>query len=154
MGSEREIELTEEAVPLDGIEDAASDLIRMHGGEVRAVTAGRIDFVLPERRGVAAAGGIGCTLSWIGESEGEGRVTISADRDIEAPKLQRLALLTVGSLGALLWLLWPFFPEYAALAWIGGAVAFATYFLSLRRNHGGAVASLLKHLAAVQRQSP
>jgi hypothetical protein len=76
---------------------------------------------------------------------------VVADASIEPPKFQRVALLLVGVSGALLWTLWPFFPNMGPLAWIGGAVAFATYFLTARTTTSGIASDLLQRLARRQR---
>src|SRR5258708_14444558 len=97
-------------------------------------------FTLPLRRGVAAAGGIECTVSWAAVEEGQAVVKLVCNRDVDAPKLQRVLFLVAGVVGALLFMIWPFFPhskELGALAWIGGVVALAVYLLTLRQTRGG-----------------
>ena len=51
--------------------------------------------------------------------------------------------------------IWPFFPqrrEFGALAWIGGAVAIAVYFLTLRKTSGGIALDFLQRLVRRQRE--
>ena len=51
-------------------------------------------------------------------------------------------------------MIWPFFPhqqELGTLAWMGGIVALAVYFLSLRRTSGGIAFDFLQRLARRQR---
>jgi hypothetical protein len=51
-------------------------------------------------------------------------------------------------------MLWPFYPaqrEWGTLAWIGGAIALAVYFLTLRRTSGGIANDFLQRLARRQR---
>lgn len=147
------VELTEDRVPIEGIEASISELVEMYGGEVRAERDGAREITLPLRRGVATAGSIECTVSWTGG----GTVTILCDRDVDAPRPQRVMLLVAGVIGAVLFMLWPFFPnerEMGALAWIGGAVAIAVYVMTLRRTSGGIAADFLQRLAARQREAP
>ena len=80
---------------------------------------------------------------------------MTCDREIDAPKWQRVLLLAVGVVGALLFTVWPFFPqrrEFGALAWIGGAVAIAVYFLTLRKTSGGIALDFLQRLVRRQRE--
>src|SRR5207247_412510 len=54
----------------------------------------------------------------------------------------------------LLFMIWPFFPhsqELGTLAWIGGAVAFAVYLMTLRKTSGGIAYDFLRRLARAQR---
>jgi hypothetical protein len=147
----RQIEVMEDRVPLANIHEAATELIELYGGEVRDREAESIHFILPSRRGVAAAGGVDCRMTWHPDDDGHGTVRVVADASIEPPKFQRVALLLVGVSGALLWTLWPFFPNLGPLAWIGGAVAFATYFLTARTTTSGIASDLLQRLARRQR---
>jgi hypothetical protein len=110
--------------------------------------------VLPLRRGVAAAGGVQCTLSWQPAGEGEATVRLVCDREVDAPRAQRVALLVAGVIGSLLFLLWPFMEarrQFGALAWLGGAVAIAVYLLTLRKTSGGIAFDFLQRLARRQR---
>ncbi|HEX3583264.1 MAG TPA: hypothetical protein VH087_15950, partial [Thermoanaerobaculia bacterium] len=114
-------------------------------------------FVLPLRRGVSTGGGVECTVSWAPDDEHEATVTLTCNRDIDAPRTQRILLLLVGVIGALLFTVWPFLPhpvEFGALAWIGGAVAIAVYFLTLRKTSGGLAYDFLQRLARRQRDIP
>ena len=142
-------EFTEDRIPLDGIEEAISELVDLYGGEVKASRLNEREFVLPLRRGVAVSGGIQCTISWTNET-----VRLVCDRDVDAPKGQRVAMLIAGVIGALFFMIWPFFPhqqELGTLAWMGGLVALAVYFLTLRRTSGGIAFDFLQRLAQRQR---
>src|SRR4051812_36261153 len=105
------VELTEDRVPLDGIEGTVEELVELYGGELTSSGMNRRQFTLPLRRGVATAGGVECTLSWAAGDEGEGTVTLVCDRDIDAPKSQRIAMLVAGVIGSLLFMIWPFFAN-------------------------------------------
>jgi hypothetical protein len=140
------IELTEDGVPLEGIEESFRELVDLYGGTVK----NEREFTLPLRRGVPSSGSVECTISWADDT-----VTLTASRDVDAPKYQRVLLLLAGVIGSLLFLLWPFYPsqrEYGTLAWLGGAVAIAVYIISLRRTSGGIVADFLQRLARRQRE--
>lgn len=145
------VELTEDEVPLEDIRQTATDLIDLYGGEIRSSADRAIDFTLPARRGVAASGGVECRLTWQADDATQGSVTMSAEKEAGAPKFQQVALLLVGTLGALLWLMWPFYPAMGTLSWIGGAVAFAAYFLTLKRTRGGLASDFLQRLVKAQR---
>lgn len=143
-------EFTEDRVPLEGIETSIEELVEMYGGEIHDVRDGARDFTLPLRRGLATGGAIECTVSWAGD----GTVTLQSNRDVDAPRGQRVLLLVAGVVGSLLFMLWPFFPherEMGALAWVGGAIAIAVYVMTLRRTSGGVAADFLQRLAARQR---
>jgi hypothetical protein len=147
------MELTEDRVPLDGIDETVRELVDLYGGTMNATRERERDFTLPLRRGVASSGGVECTLSW---ADGES-LTLSTNRDVDAPKYQRVMLLLAGVIGSVLFLLWPFYPgqrEYGTLAWLGGAVAIAVYIISLRRTSGGIAADFLQRLARRQRELP
>jgi hypothetical protein len=157
MPEARPVEFTEDRVPYEGIEEAIGELVELYGGEVTRSQLQERAFILPLRRGVAQAGGVECTLSWAANDEHEATVTLRCDRDVDAPKAQRVAMLIVGVAGSLLFMMWPFFPpqrELGALAWIGGAVAIAVYFLSLRKTSGGLAFDFLQRLARRQRVIP
>lgn len=141
----------EERVPLEGIADTAADLVELYGGRVISVSELEVRFVLPQRRGAAASGGVESVLSWEEVSPGEGTVTVRGDQHVAPPTFQRVAILVVGVAGALLWLLWPFFPSIGPLAFLGGVAAFATYLLTLRTPTGSA-ADFLQKLARSQRE--
>jgi hypothetical protein len=148
----RPVTFSEERVPVEGIDEGVDELVDLYGGEMTSRGATERKFTLPLRRGVAAGGGVACTLSW----SGDGEVTMTCDRDVDAPKAQRLLLLVAGVVGALLFTIWPFFPQhkqFGALAWIGGAVAVSVYFLSLRKTSGGIALDFLQRLVRRQRET-
>jgi hypothetical protein len=83
-------------------------------------------------------------------------VTITCDRDVDAPKTQRVLLLLAGVVGAVMFMLWPFFPGekgYGTLAWLGGVIAIAVYLMTLRKTSGGIAYDFLQRLAARQRNA-
>ena len=144
------MQFTEDRVPTQNIESTIADLVELYGGEVKAERANARDVVLPLRRGVATAGAIECSLTWEDET-----VTITTNREIDAPKAQRVALLLIGVAGALMFTVWPFFAharQSGALAVFGAIVAIAVYFLTLKKTSGGLAADFLRRLAARQRQ--
>jgi len=151
------VELTEDRIPRSGIEETIAELVDLYGGEMKAERDNERDFVLPLRRGVAVSGGVECTVSWAPPDENDVETTVKfvCNREIDAPKAQRLALLLAGVAGALLFTLWPFFAgrtnQLGALAWIGGVVALAVYFLTLKRTSGGLAYDFLQRLAQRQR---
>jgi drug/metabolite transporter (DMT)-like permease len=150
----RPVELQEDRIPMAGIEETISNLIDLYGGELTASGANERRFVLPMRRGLAAAGGVACTVSWAPSEVGEAMVTLVCNRDVDAPKVQRVFLLVAGVVGSLLFMIWPFFlhsRELGTLAWIGGVVAFAVYFMTLRKTSGGIAHDFLRRLAREQR---
>jgi hypothetical protein len=144
------VELTEDRVPLGGIEESIAELVDVYGGDISASRENARDFTLPLRRGVASSGSVEFTISWAGDV-----VTLLCNRDVDAPKFQRVMLLAAGVIGSVLFLLWPFYPgqrEYGTLAWLGGAVAIAVYLISLRKTSGGIAADFLQRLARRQRE--
>jgi hypothetical protein len=149
------VELTEDRVPFDGIEETIDVMVGLYGGEMTFSGERQRRFILPLRRGVAAAGGVECTLSWVAEEGGQATLTLVCDRDVDAPKAQRVAMLMAGVVGALLFTIWPFFPkaptQLGALALFGGAVAIAVYMLSLRKSSGGIASDFLQRIARRQR---
>lgn len=148
------VTFTEDRIPVEGIEEAIPELVGLYGGDMKESRDRERSFVLPLRRGVAAGGGVECTVSWSEGAAGEAVVTLTCDRDVDAPKAQRILMLAAGVAGALLFTLWPFFPqrrEFGVLAWIGGAIALAVYFLSLRKTSGGIAYDFLQRLAKRQR---
>lgn len=156
MTETQAVELTEDGVPFDGIEEAIGELVELYGGELTASREHARDFRLPLRRGVAGAGAVECTVSWEPDDEQDATVTMHCNRDLDAPKTQRVLLLLAGVAGAMLFMLWPFFPgqkQYGTLAWLGGVVAIAVYLMTLRRTSGGLAADFLQRLAARQRGS-
>ncbi|HVT03737.1 MAG TPA: hypothetical protein VHL58_10240 [Thermoanaerobaculia bacterium] len=147
-----QFEWVEEQIPLQGIEKTAVELIEMYGGEISSSSSDEITFFLPRRRGVAASGSIDCRLSWgDGGSDGGGTVKIATARNANE-KAQKIALLIAGVFGASIWLLWPFFPNLGAASWLGGVIAFAAYFLTLKKTDGGLAFDLLQRLASSQRE--
>jgi hypothetical protein len=98
-----------------------------------------------------------CTVSWAIDAGEEATVTLVCNREVDAPKSQRIAILVIGVIGALLFTIWPFFGKAAAqlgtLAWVGGFVALAVYFLTLRKSAGGLAYDFLQRLARRQREN-
>lgn len=152
----RPVELTEDRVPFEGIEETIAELVDLYGGEMTAERDGAREFRLPLRRGMAGAGAVECTISWAADDAHDATVKLHCDRDVDAPKFQRVMLLLAGVIGAMLFMLWPFFPgqkQFGTLAWLGGAVAIAVYLMTLRRSSGGLAVDFLQRLAARQRSS-
>lgn len=152
MTEPKPVELTEDRVPLEGIEESIDELVEMYGGEVTATRERARDFTLPLRRGGGGGGAVECTVSW-GE---DGMVTLATNRNVDAPKLQRALLLIAGVVGSIMFMLWPFFPhesEYGTLAWLGGIIAIAVYLMTLRKTSGGIAFDFLQRLAGRQRAS-
>jgi hypothetical protein len=150
----RPVELQEDRIPMAGIEETILRLIDLYGGELTASGANERRFTLPLRRGLAAAGGVECTVSWAPSEVGEAIVTLVCNRDVDAPKVQRIFFLVAGVVGSLLFMIWPFFlhsREMGTLAWIGGVVAFAVYLMTLRKTSGGIAHDFLRRLAREQR---
>ena len=144
------MEFTEDRVPTTDIETNIAELVELYGGEVKAERVNARDFILPLRRGVATAGAVECSIRWGGES-----ITIATNREIDAPKAQRVALLVIGVAGALLFTVWPFFAharQSGALAVFGAIVAIAVYFMTLKKTSGGLAADFLNRLARRQRE--
>ena len=154
MAETGSVEFSEDRVPTEGIEETISELVDLYGGEIKESRAQERQFVLPLRRGVATSGGVQCTLSWAVEEGDQATLRLVCDRDIDAPKAQRIALLAAGVIGSMFFMIWPFFPhqkELGTLAWMGGLVALAVYFLSLKRSSGGLAFDFLQRLARRQR---
>lgn len=148
------VQFVEDRVPIDHIEETIEELAELYGGSVTAARENERDVLLPLRRGVASAGGVACTVSWVSDPAAGGTVTLRCDRDIDAPKAQRVFLLVAGVAGALMFMLWPFFPgekAYGTLAWLGGAVAIAVYLMTLKKSSGGIASDFLRRLADRQR---
>jgi hypothetical protein len=149
-------EFTEDRVPSPGIAEAIDELVELYGGEMQASRDLERRFVLPLRRGVAVAGGVECTVSWAIDAGDQATVTLVCNREVDAPKGQRIAILVVGVIGALLFTIWPFFgkaaTQFGTLAWVGGFLALAVYFLTLRRTSGGIAYDFLQRLARRQRE--
>jgi len=150
----RPVEFTEDRIPREGIEETISELVELYGGEMMDTRENERRFTLPLRRGVAAAGGIECTVSWAIAESGLAVVRLICNRDVDAPKLQRVLFLVAGVIGSLLFMIWPFFAhskELGTLAWIGGIVALAVYLMTLRKTSGGIAYDFLQRLAKTQR---
>jgi hypothetical protein len=150
------VEFTEDRIPVEGIGETIAELVDLYGGEMKSEADNRREFVLPLRRGVAAGGGIQCSVTWAADDAREATVRLVCDRDVDAPRGQRIAMLAAGVIGSLLFMIWPFFPhqrELGTLAWMGGIVALAVYFLSLRRTSGGLAFDFLQRLAERQRSA-
>lgn len=150
----RPVEFTEDRIPIEGIEETISELIELYGGELTASREKQRQFTLPLRRGVAVAGGVECTVSWAASEGSDATVTLVCNRDVDAPKAQRVAFLVAGVVGSLLFMIWPFFAhsrELGTLAWIGGVVALAVYLMTLRKTSGGIAYDFLRRLARTQR---
>jgi hypothetical protein len=151
------IEFTEDRIPSYGLPESIEELVELYGGEMQASRDGELQFILPLRRGVPVAGGVECTVSWAVDADGQATVKLACNREVDAPKSQRIAILIVGVIGALLFTIWPFFGKAATqlgtLAWVGGLVALAVYFLTLRRTSGGLAYDFLQRLARRQREA-
>ena len=152
MTEPKPVELTEDRIPLEGIEESIDELVEMYGGEVTATRDRARDFTLPLRRGGGGGGAVECTVSWAED----GVVTLATNRNVDAPKLQRVLLLIAGVVGSVMFMLWPFYPhesEYGTLAWLGGIIAIAVYLMTLRKTSGGIAVDFLQRLAGRQRAS-
>ena len=146
-------EIEADGVPLTGIDESIENLVELYGGTLAELGEAEARFTLPLRRGVAVSGDVRCSVHWQASADGErGTVRLRSEVPMRPPKLQRVLLLIVGVSGALLWTLWPFFPAMGALSWIGGAVAFATYFLTVRQTGGGIFSDFLERLVALQNE--
>ena len=149
------VELTEDRIPFEGIDETIRELVEVYGGELKASRERAHDFTLPLRRGISSSGSVECTVSWAPDDETLATVKLVCNRDVDAPKFQRVLLLLAGAVGAVLFMLWPFFPgqkEYGTVAWLGGAIAIAVYVMSLRRSSGGIAYDFLQRLARRQRE--
>jgi hypothetical protein len=152
MSETRAVALTEDRIPLEGIDATVTDLVELYGGELGASRVQGRDFTLPLRRGSAVGGQVECSVDWTAE----GTVTLRSGRELDAPRFQRIMLLIAGVVGAVLFMIWPFFPhekEYGTLAWVGGAIAIAVYLMSLRKTSGGIAHDFLQRLARAQRET-
>lgn len=153
--SDAALTLAEDGIPAAGIEESIAELIDLYGGELEGSGERSRTFRLPLRRGNAASGSIACSLSWEVDEQDDATVTLVCDRNVDAPRAQRILLLICGVAGAVLFMLWPFFPhqkEFGTLAWLGGLIAMAVYFMTLRRSSGGVVHDFLQRLATRQRE--
>jgi hypothetical protein len=154
MTETRAVEFIEDRVPFEGIEEAIEELVELYGGATTAERERTREFTLPLRRGSATAGAVECTVSWAPDDERDATVKLTCDRDVDAPKVQRVLLLIAGVAGALMFMLWPFFPgekAFGTLAWLGGVIAIAVYMMTLRKTSGGIAYDFLRRLAARQR---
>ncbi|HYK01374.1 MAG TPA: hypothetical protein VE974_06430 [Thermoanaerobaculia bacterium] len=151
---ERAVEFTEDRVPFEGIEETIDELVELYGGAMTATHDRAREFTLPLRRGMSTGGAVECTVSWAPDDARDATVKLTCNRDIDAPKAQRLLLLVAGVAGALMFMLWPFFPgekQFGTLAWLGGVIAISVYIMTLRRTSGGIASDFLNRLAARQR---
>lgn len=154
MTERNPVELIEDRVPAEGMEEGIEELVEMYGGEIIAERSGARDFILPLRRGFGGGGAVECTISWAPDEAGQTTVRLTTNRNLDAPKAQRVLFLLAGAIGSVMFMLWPFFPHepaYGSLAWLGGLVAIAVYLLTLRKSSGGIAADFLQRLAARQR---
>ena len=154
MSEVKPLELTEDRVPFAGIEEAIEELVDLYGGEVTATRQLARDFRLPLRRGMASGGAVECTISWAPDDEHDATVSLVTNRNVDAPKAQRVLLLLAGVAGSVMFMLWPFFPgerAFGTLAWLGGIIALAVYLMTLRKTSGGIAHDFLQRLAARQR---
>lgn len=154
MTEAKALELTEDRVPFEGIEESIEELVEMYGGEVTAARAQARDFRLPLRRGLASSGAVECTISWVPDGARDATLRLVTNRDVDAPKAQRVLLLLAGIAGSVMFMLWPFFPgerAFGTLAWLGGIVAISVYLMTLRKSSGGIASDFLQRLAARQR---
>jgi hypothetical protein len=150
----RAVEFTEDRVPFEGIEETIDELVELYGGAMTATHERSREFTLPLRRGMSTGGAVECTVSWAPDGARDATVKLTCDRDVDAPKAQRVFLLVAGVAGAVMFMLWPFFPgekQYGTLAWLGGVIAIAVYIMTLRRTSGGIASDFLNRLAARQR---
>ena len=154
MTDTKAVELTEDRVPFEGIEETIEELVDMYGGDVTARSDQAREILLPLRRG-GGGGAIECTVSWAPDDDRDATVTLLCNRNVDAPRTQRVLLLVAGVIGAVMFMLWPFFPHeraWGSLAWLGGLIALAVYLMTLRRSSGGIAADFLRRLAQRQRE--
>lgn len=154
MTEQNAVAFTEDRVPFDGIEETIDELVELYGGDLTATRDRARDFTLPLRRGMAPGGAVECTISWSPDDAKDATVHLTCNRDLDAPKLQRVLFLLAGVIGSVLFMLWPFFPAekaYGTLAWLGGLIAFAVYLMTLRKTSGGIAYDFLQRLAKRQR---
>lgn len=143
-----EVSYSEQDVPTEGISETAEDVIQMLGGRVVGREESALRFTIPRRRADESSGALECVLEW--DVEAEGTVRLTSDAEIEAGRMQRIALLVVGAAGALAFTLWPFFPMMGPLAGVGLVLAIAVYLLTLRRSPHGLIGGLLHEIVRVQ----
>jgi hypothetical protein len=155
MTEPKPVELTEDRIPLAGMAESIDELVDMYGGDVTARREQAREFTLPLRRG-GSGGAVACTVSWEAGSEGDATVTLLCNRNVDAPKAQRVMLLIAGVIGAVMFMLWPFFPgerAWGTIAWLGGIITISVYLMTLRRSSGGIAYDFLQRLAERQRHS-
>lgn len=153
MTEPKPVQLSEDRIPVAGMGDSIEELVDMYGGEITARRDAGRDFTLPLRRGGGGAS-VECTISWAPADAGDATVTLTTNRNVDAPKAQRVLLLLVGVAGAVMFMLWPFFPHeraYGTLAWLGGILTITVYLMTLRRTSGGIAHDFLQRLANRQR---
>jgi hypothetical protein len=154
MSSNRENEelrIVETSVPLDGLAETATELIELYGGSVESSDRTSIDFKLPSRRGVSAAGGVRCRIDWTEGEGGFGELRLTSGEQFEGPSLQRIVLLVAGLAGSLVCILWPFFPSLTPVAGVGAVLAIGAYLLTLKRSGANVAADLLFRIAKAQK---
>lgn len=148
------VELTEDRVPFEGIEESIAELVDLYGGALTASRDRTRTFTLPLKRGMATGGGVECTVTWTPANTTDATVRLTCDRNVDAPKAQRILLLIAGVVGALMFMLWPFYPgerAFGTFAWLGGLIAIAVYLMTLRKTSGGIAFDFLRRLALRQR---
>jgi hypothetical protein len=154
MTEQNAVAFTEDRVPFDGIEETIDELVELYGGDLTASRDRARDFTLPLRRGMATGGAVECTISWSPDDAKDATVHLTCNRDLDAPKAQRVLFLLAGVIGSVLFMLWPFYPAekaYGTLAWLGGLIALAVYLMTLRKTSGGIAYDFLQRLAKRQR---
>lgn len=147
---DQRIRYVEGDVPMEGIDDSVETVIEIFGGSVTNRAVNRIEFSLPRRRGVPAAGHVEAAVSWSASAAGEGTVTIETGEELMLGRVQRIALLLAGMIGALLFIAWPYFPNSGPVAWIGGLIALAVFFMTLKKTQHGTVATMLQRIVDMQ----
>jgi hypothetical protein len=150
--AEQALDIGEDDVPLDGVAETATGWIELFAGRVESTAAGRLDFTLPSRRGVAASGAVKCFLEWTEESDGIGRLRLVTGDSVDGPGRQQIALLVAGVAGSLVCILWPFFPSLTPAAGVGAVLAVGAWMLTLKRSGAGVAANLLRKIVETQRE--
>src|SRR5579859_576680 len=135
MAESTPVQFQEDRVPSAGMADAVDEMVELYGGEIQSTAERERRFILPMRRGVAVAGGVECTLSWAVSDEDQATLTLVCNRDVDAPKFQRIALLAVGVIGGLLFPMRPFYgkatTQIATLDCVGRLRALRLYYRTL-----------------------
>src|SRR6059058_166535 len=101
------VTFTEDRIPFAGMGDALEDLVELYGGEVTAREDRKRRFILPLRRGISTGGAVECTVTWAADDERDATVTLTCNREVDAPRGQRIFLLAAGVIGALMFTVWP-----------------------------------------------